>query len=93
MEFMQSPTTTTHSGNTAAHMPLSGGKEGLMASTTSILTIAATHAAANSSAEFCLRDAREQVAAGNDEAARRWALRSLSHSVGMFHADYQRAAA
>jgi hypothetical protein len=79
-------TTTTQSRDT-------GRKEGLMASTTSILSVAAVHADANGSAALCLTEARERLAEGREDLARQWALRSLSHSVGMFHADYQRSAA
>jgi hypothetical protein len=45
-----------------------------------------------SSARLCLADAVTQRDAGDLDAARRWAIKSLAYSVGIFHADYQRAA-
>ena len=44
------------------------------------------------SARACLADAVEQNDAGNDTAARMWALKSLAHSLDVFSADYQKAA-
>jgi hypothetical protein len=64
-------------------------------STSQIIALAERHAPAatmRSSAELCLSDARFLAATGRDEAARVKALRSLSFSVGVFHADYGRAA-
>lgn len=68
-------------------------KEGLMASITSILTLAQLHADANSSAALCAAEAHQWFAEGLEEQARTRALRSLAHSVGVFHPDYQWAAA
>jgi len=48
-------------------------------------------AAMESSARFCLADAIVQLDAGNLDAAHMWAKKSLSYSVGIFHADYKRA--
>lgn len=45
-----------------------------------------------SSAEICLKDAVEQYDAGNFDAAKMWAAKSLRYSVGVFHADYKRVA-
>jgi hypothetical protein len=82
MERMEH-TTSTQSGD-------SRRKEGLMAS---IISIASRHAAANSSAAFCLTEARERIAEGREDLAREWALRSLAHSVGIFAAEYKEAQA
>lgn len=48
--------------------------------------------ATNDSARLCLTDAVNLQAAGKLEDAKRRALDSLKHSVGVFHADYRRAA-
>jgi hypothetical protein len=64
-----------------------------MPTLTSILTLAGVHADANASAAFCAAEAHDRVAEGREDLARSWALRSLSHSVGVFHADYVWAAA
>lgn len=45
----------------------------------------------DSSARACLADAIEQYDAGNYDAARMWATKSLAYSVGVFHADYRKA--
>lgn len=45
-----------------------------------------------SSARLCLQDAIELHAQGNYEFAKARALKSLAYSVGVFHADYQKAA-
>jgi hypothetical protein len=66
-----------------------------------VLEIARKHvgngAAMESSARLCLADAvaMRDTAETYDEmvASARTALRSLSYSVGIFHADYQRVAA
>lgn len=42
----------------------------------------------NSSAALCLDDAIALLTAGNLNAARTRALKSLEYSVGVFHADY-----
>jgi hypothetical protein len=46
-----------------------------------------------SSARLCLADAVAAYDRGDMDSARRWAIKSLAYSVGIFHADYQRAAA
>ncbi len=61
--------------------------------TADIITLAATHQANSSSAQYSLRDAMNQQALGNADAARMWAIRSLAHSVGIFSTDYQKAMA
>lgn len=43
------------------------------------------------SARFCLHQAVSQYDALDFDAARMWARKSLSYSVGMFHADFVRA--
>lgn len=45
-----------------------------------------------SSARFCLADAVRLYDEGKYDYAKQWAIRSLSYSVGIFHADYQKAA-
>jgi len=47
----------------------------------------------DSSARLCLSDAISIMEKGNLESAKKWAVRSLSYSVGVFHSDYQLAAA
>lgn len=49
-------------------------------------------AAMESSARLCLADAISLKDEGNFDASKVRALKSLSYSVGIFHADYQRAA-
>ena len=44
------------------------------------------------SARACLADAVGQNDAGNDAGARMWAIKSLAHSLGVFHPEYKRAA-
>jgi hypothetical protein len=44
-----------------------------------------------SSAEFCYADAISLYLEGRDLNARRWAIKSLGYSVGVFHPDYQAA--
>jgi len=45
------------------------------------------------SAKLCHRDAVACFARGDFKSAHARALRSLSHSVGIFHSSYQKAAA
>lgn len=45
-----------------------------------------------SSARMCLTDAVDLMANGNLVAAKKRALDSLRYSVGVFHADYMKAA-
>lgn len=49
-------------------------------------------AAMQSSAELNLADANTAMANGNFDGACRFALRSLSYSVGVFHTDYKAVA-
>jgi hypothetical protein len=81
-------TTTATSTNPA----LAGERNAEMASTTSVLTLAGIHADANASAAFCVAEAHDRIAEGREDLARDWALRSLAHSVGVFHADDRFAA-
>jgi hypothetical protein len=48
-------------------------------------------AAMDSSARLCLADAVALYDAGNHAAAANRAIKALGYSVGVFHADYQRA--
>ena len=41
-----------------------------------------------SSAQLCIQDAERAYKAGAFESAKKWALKSLSYSVGGFHPDY-----
>ena len=63
--------------------------------TTNLLAVARKHVYAtdDSSARFCLANAVQQYDNGAYDAARMWALKSLRYSVGVFHADYKKAAA
>lgn len=49
-------------------------------------------AAMDSSARLCLEDAVSLADAGELDAAKVRALKSLAYSVGILHADYKRAA-
>lgn len=64
--------------------------------TNEVIILARKHvgngAAMDSSARLCLADAVALHAAGEFEAAKRRAIRSLEFSVGIFHADHARAA-
>lgn len=63
--------------------------------TDKILALARKHLGGvmESSARFCLAEAVARYDDGDLDAARRCALDSLKYSVGVFHADYRRAAA
>ena len=50
----------------------------------------ADDSANESSARACLADAVGCYDSGMPRAAFRWALKSLSYSVGVFHADYKK---
>lgn len=41
-----------------------------------------------SSAQLCIQDAERAYKARAFESAKKWALRSLFYSVGVFHLDY-----
>lgn len=45
-----------------------------------------------SSARLCLETAQQQYDYGQMDAALMWARKSLAYSVGIFHADYKKAA-
>lgn len=63
--------------------------------TAEIITVARAHIMAgkpNGSAILCYNDAQALLAAGNTSDARARALKSLAHSVGVFHPDYIKAA-
>lgn len=55
------------------------------------LALAESMAGANASARLCLEDATALYNKGEFVHARQRALKSLEYSVGVFHADYQRA--
>ena len=61
-----------------------------------ILELARKHlgngAAMDSSARLCFADAQAQYDAGDLKAARICAMRSLKYSVGILHADFDKAA-
>jgi hypothetical protein len=59
--------------------------------TAEIIELAKAHAGANSSALLALSDAQSLLDLGQLPAARRRALDSLKHSVGVFHDDFSRA--
>lgn len=61
--------------------------------TANLIALAARHANKSTSAQSALTDALTTQSKGMDEAARKWALRSLGHSIGILHADYQLAVA
>lgn len=65
--------------------------------TNEIISIATQHAdnpqPLISSAKLCLADAIALRDTGQEHFARYWAIRSLSYSVGIFHADYRAAVA
>jgi len=65
--------------------------------TAQIIALATKHvdngAAMMSSARLCLDDALRCLADGGESNARACAVRSLSYSVGLFHADHQLAVA
>lgn len=58
-----------------------------------ILALARKHLGGSmeSSARFCLAQAVERKNEGALDAARYWAVRSLSYSIGILHPDYARA--
>lgn len=60
-----------------------------------VIEIAASHlnngASMASSAALCHADAVRILAGGNAKTAAEWAVRSLSYSVGGFHADHAKA--
>jgi hypothetical protein len=56
-----------------------------------IIKLAEKHHTNNSSAWYCLSDARKCLERGEEEYAKKRALNSLLYSVGMFHPDYIKA--
>lgn len=64
--------------------------------TNEVIILARKHvsngAAMESSARLCLTDAVALQEKGQLDDAKRRALKSMAYSVGIFHADYQRAA-
>lgn len=63
--------------------------------TTQTITLARKHIGTgvmDSSARLCLADAVRLADEGKMDLAKARALKSIAYSVGMFHADYQRAA-
>lgn len=65
-------------------------------STPKIIALARKHVANDvpmqSSARFALAEAVEAETRGDLRAAKMWAAKSLAYSVGVFHADYKKAA-
>jgi uncharacterized protein (UPF0332 family) len=64
-----------------------------MIDTKQILALARKHLGGDmeTSARLCLADAVKLYDEGEYEYAKKRALASLSYSVGIFHADYQKA--
>jgi hypothetical protein len=60
---------------------------------TQVLELAEKHADNNASARLCFDEAQRWNADGFTGHAKRAALRSLKHSVGVFHFDYKIATA
>ena len=56
-----------------------------------VIALAAKHVGDNASAAICLSDAMACHERGEDEYAKKRAIRSLEYSVGIFHPDYERA--
>jgi hypothetical protein len=67
----------------------------LQMTTSQILSLARKNlgGAMESSARLCLSDAVSLADSGDLKAAKARALKSLAYSVGVFHKDYQKAAA
>ena len=64
--------------------------------TNQIIILARKHCdtgAMASSARLCLASAIEAQNNGDYNTAKAWAVKSLKYSVGIFHKDYQKAAA
>lgn len=63
--------------------------------TNQVITLARKHLGGEmeSSARLCLADAVELESKGELEFAKQRAVKSLAYSIGIFHKDYQRAAA
>src|SRR5438046_6604374 len=57
-----------------------------------IIILARKHLGSNSSARLCMADAVKLYDEGRLDDAKQRALRSLQHSIGILHKDYQRAA-
>ena len=64
-----------------------------METLTAIMALAEKHQDKNASAAVCLQDAKSCKERGLHTYAREQALKSLLHSVGGFHPDYQKALA
>ena len=63
--------------------------------TSNVIRIARKHlgkGVMESSARICMADAIQQFDAGNFDAAKMWALKSIKYCVGVFHDDYKKAA-
>jgi hypothetical protein len=57
--------------------------------TQEIIVVAEKHMHINDSAKLCVQDAKWCLDREDDKHARERALRSLEHSVGVFHEDYK----
>ena len=57
------------------------------------MSLALRYSHTNDSAQLCVEDAIEFIMRGKDEVARRRAIDSLRHSIGILHPDYKRAIA
>lgn len=56
-----------------------------------IIELAQNHVGQNASAAICLSDAMKCLEKGEEEYAKKRAIRSLEYSVGIFHSDYVKA--
>ena len=68
----------------------------MITKTNRAILLARKHVAKNqaneSSARFCLAEALNAVERDDYGAAHKWAVKSLTHSVGIFHPDHTAAA-
>lgn len=58
----------------------------------SVMSIARKHLteSGNGSDRFCFNEMNAAFVRGDPSATRMWAIKSLQHSVGIFHPDYRR---
>ena len=61
--------------------------------TQQVIAIAEKYSSYNDSAKLCLRDAKWCLDKGDYVHAKSRALKSLAHSVGVFHEDYKAVSA
>lgn len=56
-----------------------------------VIDLARKHSTANSSSLLCFQDAMNLFMMRMEDAAKKRAIKSLKHSVGIFHDDYRKA--